>query len=456
MELPKEIVGEAYADARSWELLEQLVDIENRMPGGAGEAAGAELVAEAFEHYGLRDVQIEEFEIPGWWRGSSSLSVSSPVDRTFDGRHELVALPGTPADSVDAPIVDLGYALPPDFDRVDVTGKIVLATASAGTPEGYHRPLHRSEKYRLAAEHGAAGLLFYSGLEGSLPPTGWAVFARPDETPGPIPAAGVSYEVGRRLVRWAADDEVQATFDVDCENRPTASRNVEATVGPDSKREVLVTAHIDAHDLGDGARDNGAGTAIATEVGRLLTRLEGQLDTRVRIVVFGSEEVGLNGAQHWARTRDLDRVKCVLNLDGIGGSRDLKVLTHGFDGFRGTFDAVADELHVPIDVRDEMHVFSDQWEFVQRGVPGASCQSVPASDSRRWGLGRLWSHTHGDTLDKLDPRDLRDLAVPITAAVTRLADDECEIDHRPPTDVRDAVPAAAEEEMRYNGRWPWD
>jgi len=426
------------------------------MPGQDGERRAAAILADAFETSGLRDVATTEFGIPGWWRGTSSLSVSGPVARTFDAEHEVVALPGTPPADADAEVVDLGYGLPPDYERVDVEGKLVLVTASAGDPPGYDRPLHRTEKYQRAADAGAAGLLFYSGLEGCLPPTGWAVLERPEETPGPIPAVGVSHEVGQRLLRWSERGPVTATLETDCENRPATSRNVEAVVGPDTDEEILVTAHLDAHDLGDGARDNGAGSALVAETGRLLATMAEDLDTRVRLVVFGSEEAGFYGAHHWADTHDLSDVACVLNLDAIGGSRTLRVRTHGFEPIRRAFASVAEEFDDPVRVDEDVSVFSDQWAFVQRGVPGAAVGSVADQSERRWGLGRLWSHTHADTLDKLDARDLRALAVPVTAAVVRLANGDFDFGRESASTIRERVPAAARSEMEYTGRWPWE
>ena len=449
------LVGAAHASTHAWDVLERLVDVGSRMAGSEGEARGAGILAEAFAESGLRAVETTEFEIPGWTRGSSALAVAGPVERTFEAAHELVALPGTPAGTVEGEVVDLGYALPPDLDRADVAGKLVLATASTGDPEGYHRPLHRTEKYRRVADAGAAGLLFYGGPDGCLPPTGWAVFERRDATPGPMPAVGVSREVGARIARWAARDAVGAKLRVDCGNAPATSRNVEAVVGPEDGEEVLVTAHVDAHDLADGARDDGAGCALVAEVGRLLATVEDDLDARVRVVGFGSEEAGLYGADRWAATHDLSRVKCVLNLDGIGDSRDLRVSTHGFEPLGEAFAAVADAHDVPVAVDDRANAFADGWAFARRGVPTAACGSLHAASSRRWGLDRLWSHTHADTLDKLDPRDLRALAGPLAAAVVRLADADVEIPHASPEAIREAVPAASEEEMRRTGRWPW-
>lgn len=50
-------------------------------------------------------------------------------------------------------------------------------------------------------------------------------------------------------------------------------------LGPDTNEAVLLTAHVDAHDIAPGANDNGAGAVLVVEVARLLTQIEEELDT---------------------------------------------------------------------------------------------------------------------------------------------------------------------------------
>jgi len=410
--LTDEIVGNAYRNSKAWETLESLVDVGNRMAGQDGEQEAADVVAEAFEAAGLREVSRDSFEIPGWWRGSTTLTLTDH-DQTYADSHQLFALPGTPAGEAQAEIVDVGHGTPEEFENPDLDGKIALA--SSKTPESYDRWIHRREKYQAAADAGAVAFLFRNHVEGCLPPTGGV---HDGDTPGPIPAAGVSRELGHRLVRYCERDTVKAEVAIDCRNEATTSQNVSARVGPDTDEKILVTAHYDAHDIAEGAEDNGAGSALVTEVGRLLTALEDDLEIGVECVTFGAEELGLRGSTHMAETRDLDQIKAVVNLDSIGGSRSLKVDTHGFDGLAGAFTTVSEELATPVDVSDDIVPHSDHWPFVREGVPGLMAQS------RSDGDGRGWGHTHADTLDKLDRRDFRDLAVLLTAGVARLATDE--------------------------------
>ncbi|WP_115864842.1 M28 family peptidase [Halorussus litoreus] len=450
--LPEEVVGDAYTSTFAWETLESLVEVGNRMAGQEGEHEGAEVVADAFAEAGLREVEIDEFEIPGWWRGSSSLTLDDPHAREYEGDHEVIALPGIPAGVAAGEVVDVGYGTPEEFEAADLDGKIAMA--SSETPDDHDRWLHRMEKYVAAAEAGAEGFVFRNHVEGCLPPTGEVGY---HNRPGPIPAVGVSKEVGARLARYCEDDEASATLSVDCRNEPATSRNVEAVVGPETgaeddadPREVLVTAHVDAHDIAEGANDNGAGSALVAEVGRLLARIEDDLATRIRLVTFGSEEIGLWGAYHWADTHDLDSVKAVVNVDGAGASRNLGVGANQFDDLAAAFEDATDALDVPLSRHDTISPHGDQWAFVQEGVPAV--MSYTESD----GTGRGWGHTHADTLDKLDPRDLRAVAVTLAECVLEVADPHREVEQKSREEIRDSIDDGYVEELKRGGRWPYD
>ncbi|KPN30416.1 putative aminopeptidase, Iap family [Halolamina pelagica] len=451
--LPDAVVGDAQTSLFAWNRLEELVDVGNRMAGQQGEAAGAEIIHEAFEDAGLRNPRIEEFEIPGWWRGDASLTVESPHERTHDGSHQVVALPGTPAGEASAPIVDVGDGTYEEFEAKSDDLDGAIAMASSDTPEHADRWLHRMEKYVNAADHGAVAFVFRNHIEGALPPTGEVGY---NNRPGPIPAVGVSKEVGARLERYAAEDDCEVTVDVDCRNEPATSRNVEALVGPEGPDEggeadeVLVTAHVDGHDIADGANDNGAGSVLVAEVGRLLSQVEDDLDSRVRLVTFGSEEIGLRGAYHCAETTDLSNVKCVINLDGACSSRNLRVGTNGFGELGELFRSVADDFDAPISTGDTISPHGDQWAFVQEGVP-ATMTGTTSNQS-----GRGWGHTHADTLDKLDSRDLRDVATLVTEAVYRAARDGFEVEARSREETRDAIDEGYVQELKMGGRWPYE
>jgi len=457
VELPYRVVGDARTSDFGWRILTDLTDIGNRMAGSVGERRGAERIVAAYEEAGLRNAGLDEFEIPGWWRGDSAIEVSGPVTRRHADSHDVIALPGTPAGEVTAPLVDVGDGTYETFEKVSDELEGAIAMVTSQTPDSHDRWIHRMEKYVNAADRGAVGFVFRNHLEGALPPTGEIGY---HNRPGPIPAVGVSKEVGERFSRLAevADegDRPEITIAVDCRNEPTTSVNAVADVGPDTDEAVLLTAHVDAHDVSDGANDNGAGSALVAEVGRLLKTVEDDLDTRVHLITFGSEEIGLWGAYHAAETIPHEEIVCVVNLDGACNSRNLRVGTNGFEAMGTVFEAVADGFAAELSTGDAISPHGDQWAFVQEGIPSVMTSTTSEQSGRGWG------HTHADTLDKLDPRDLREVATLVAEATYRFATTGSDaargdvIEHRSRDEIRTAIPDGYVQELKTGGRWPYE
>jgi len=182
-----------------------------------------------------------------------------------------------------------------------------------------------------------------------------------------------------------------------------------------------------------------------------LARREADLDTRVEVVAYGAEEVGLVGAAHHAAVAAHDDVKAILNNDGVVRGRTLRLYTHGFPELRAAAERVADRMDHPIDAVPELGPHSDHWEFVKWGVPGYHAMSETE------GQGRGWGHTYADTLDKLEPRTLREQAILLTELTVELADGDVTVAHRDPSaiaaDLEDQDLAAG---MRVTGDWPYD
>jgi len=434
-------IGETFTSDAGWNHLETLVDVGDRMAGSDGERTAAEATRDALADAGARDAHLAEFPIQGWERGDCRIEAAG---ETYDAGREAIALPRSPAGDVTGELVDLGHGLPEDFEE-DLEGTVVLARSDV--PDWYDRYLHRREKYYHAVESGAAAFVYRNHVEGCLPPTGSV--GTDDDPIGEIPAVGVSAEVGARLARRADGDDVAVT--VDAATPDATSQNVHATLGPDTDDEVLLTSHVDAHDIAEGAMDNGAGTATVVQVVDALARRETDLDTRVHVVCFGAEEVGLVGSNHLANETDLDGVRAVLNLDGVCQARDLGFYAHGFDALGDAIDDVADRLGHPAYVTPELGPHSDHWPLVKWGVPGTHAYGKTAGDGRGWG------HTHADTLDKLQQRDLREQAILLTELAVELASDDVDLPHRDPDEIAAQLEAEDQAEgMRITGDWPYD
>jgi len=431
-------IGETFTSDAGWDHLETLVDIGNRMAGSEGERRAAEATRDVLAEVGARDARLEPFEIQGWTRGSSAV-------RAGGTDHESIALPRSPPGEVTGELVDLGYGLPEAFEeRDDLEGAVVMAASNV--PDWYDRFLHRREKYYHAVEAGAAAFVFRNHVEGRLAPTGSVGTA---EAPiGEIPAVGVSKEVGARLSRRFEGETV--TVSVDADVGDATSRNVHADLGPDTDEAVLLTSHVDAHDIAEGAGDNGAGTALVVETARALAAREADLDTRVHLLVYGAEEVGLVGSSHDADAREHDTITAIVNNDGVVRGRTLKFYTHGFDELEAAAEAVADRFDHPVTTTPRLGPHSDHWPYVQWGVPGYHVMSETDYEGRGWG------HTRADTLDKLEPRDLREQAILTAELVVRLADADVSIAHRDPESIAAQLEAEdLAENMKVTGDWPY-
>jgi len=433
-------IGSTFTSDTGWNHLETLVDIRDRMAGTDGEREAAEATREALAaHCG--DAWLDEFDEQGWERGSTVLEAAG---ETYTERDEVIALPRTPAGDATGDLVDVGYGLPEDFEDANVDGNVVIVDSNV--PSWYDRYIHRREKYYHAVEAGAAAFVYRNHVEGCLPPTGSVGNAT--HPIGQIPAVGVSKEVGSRLLRRAEDDEVSVTVEADVYD--ATSQNVHATLGPDTDEELLVTSHVDAHDIAEGAMDNGAGTAMVVELASVLAERQDELDSQIHFIAFGSEEVGLDGAGYDASKRNLDDVTAVLNLDGVVQARTLKFYTHGFDTLENAVTEVADRYGHPVSITPEQGPHSDHWEYVKWGVPGYHVTSETS------GEGRGWGHTHADTLDKLEQRDFREQAILLTDLAVDLASDDFTVAHASPDDIAAALEREdLAEGMQITGDWPY-
>lgn len=429
-------IGETFVSDAGWDLLETLCDLGNRMAGTEGERRGAEATRDALRAVGARDAHLDEFSIQGWERGESAVTAGSED-------HRCISLPRSPAASVSGDLVDLGYGLPDDFDA-DLDGNVVMVASDV--PDHFDRFIHRREKYYRAVDAGAEGFVFRNHVPGDLPPTGSVGTA--EEPIGEIPAVGVSKEVGARLSRRFEGEAVSVTVEATIEE--ATSRNVHATLGPQTEREVLVTAHVDAHDIAEGAMDNGVGTATVIEIARALASRESDLDTGVRFVVFGSEEVGLLGAEHEAAQVNPEGVKAILNNDGVCRGRTLSLFTHGFPELEAVVEDVADRTGHPIETTPEQGPHSDHWPFVVQGIPGYHAMSETGE------RGRGWGHTEADTLDKLEKRTLRESAIVLTELAVELASEDVVISHTEPEEIAAALEREDQAEgMKLIGDWPF-
>jgi len=442
-------LGRAWLADDGWDLLTRLTELDDRLGGHPGDRRAAELVADAFEAAGVRDVHEQDFEFNRWTRRTTDLAISVP-DRDVERSFEAVALPYSPAYEGEAPLVDVGYGTPEELDEADVSGAIAITRTA--TPPRFGRPYHRAEKVGHAAAAGAEAFVFTNHVPGQLPPTGSLRF----DGEAAIPGLGVSKETGEWL-REYANEGARAHVRVDAETDPGRSRNVVGQVGPEdgtgntANRDgtVVVLAHFDAHDVGEGALDNGCGIATVAGMAHILAAMD--LPRPVTIAGVSCEELGLMGSEALADSLELDTVHAAINVDGAGRYRDLNALAHASAAMADLAEDVSDATGHPISVQERPHPYSDHWPFLRAGVPVLQLHSSNPDAEGTWDRG--WTHTRADTRDKADRRNLREHAMLGALFVRAVA--KSEMPRLDPEAVREQLEeAGADEGMRAADIWP--
>jgi len=169
LELDKRILGEAYSSTETMETVTTLCDeYGSRWPGSGKDLESCEYMAEKLTEYGLEDVHLEKFTLPGWIRGGSNLEMLEPKRKKI----ECIALPMSCEGAVEAELIYLGAGSLGIYEEKhdEIMGKIVMV--NSGNPEGMTRYLHRSEKYQRSVMAGAAGWIFMNHYPAYGPPTG--------------------------------------------------------------------------------------------------------------------------------------------------------------------------------------------------------------------------------------------------------------------------------------------
>jgi Zn-dependent M28 family amino/carboxypeptidase len=92
-------------------------------------------------------------------------------------------------------------------------------------------------------------------------------------------------------------------------------------VGQDLPGEaVILGAHLDSWDLGEGAIDDGAGCGIVLEAGRAIAALGSRPRRTVRVVLFAAEENSLAGGTAYAKAHKAELGTIVAALEADSGT----------------------------------------------------------------------------------------------------------------------------------------
>ena len=409
-------------DHYAWDIVEGLTtEVGQRLAATEAEARARDWAVRRLTAMGFSNVHIEPFDMPVWTRGAEGAEIISP----FPQKLVVAALGYSGSTGPEGVTGQIAY-----FDSVDalravpdeaVRGKIVfidhhMMPAQDGAGYGqFGAP--RRQGPTIASKKGALAIVIRSiGTDHHRNPhTGVQYFT---DGATPIPAGALTVPDAEQLVRILKRGQpvVMHLTLVSQKTEGGHSGNVVAEVpGRDPKAPILlVGGHLDSWDQGTGAIDDGTGVAITAAAAKHIMDAGRPLRT-IRVVWFGAEEPGGFGGNALAKAHASDRYAIAGESD-FGSDRIWRFSSSLMKDQPDVYAALTAAL-APLGIVKNDKGEADGTDVGPTITAGAPWISLGQDGTRYFDI----HHTPDDTLDKVDPEQLRQNVAAWTAMLAVLS-----------------------------------
>ncbi|MFF0910333.1 M20/M25/M40 family metallo-hydrolase [Microbacterium enclense] len=339
-----------------------------RVWNGPGYEAAAEYAEQVLEDTGAFTVSRHTFEVPYSEFGEASLTVDGT---TYIGSHfdSSEATDGPYTEALSQPVSADGAHLgcePADFAAVPA-GSIVLVQRGVCTFE---------QKIDNASAAEAGAVFIYNNArpeaEGVAPGDQLTNVASGPRNTEDSPAATLPQASGETLSALVeaapADAPVEGTALIEKEFLVGETFNIIAdSIAGDPEDAVVIGAHLDGVAEGPGVNDNASGSAAILALAERIADAEVPNDKRIRLALWGAEEIGLLGSTAYVDDlvqddpAELARISSYLNYDMIGSEN----FTVGvYDANRSTFPA--DGVTIPEGSAEIERIYTDYFDAIDQ------------------------------------------------------------------------------------------
>ncbi len=330
----KKIYQEALTHGKSYDWLDHLTNqIGGRLSGSLNAERAVKWAKEELGVLPVDSVWIQAVMVPKWVRGTFEYAnIESSPGNTINVN--ICALGGsiaTPSAGIRANVIEVKHLEElVKLGKDKIKGKIVF----------FNRPMNAELVNTFEAYSGVVDQRYSGAAEaakyGALAVIVRSLNFRLDDYPHTgvmsygdlpinkrIPAAAISTNHAVLLSSMIAlNPKLRFFIKQNCKNYPEVrSYNVIAEIkGRESPEKIiLVGAHLDSWDLGDGAHDDGAGVVQSMEVLRLMSLKDFRPKNTIRVVLFANEENGLKGAKAYSKRVKKVKEKLLLALESDTG-----------------------------------------------------------------------------------------------------------------------------------------
>lgn len=411
----------ALGDEIAYDIVEGLTtEIGPRLAGTEAEARARVWGKAKLEALGFSNVRIEPFRMQVWVRGEETAEVLAPFPQklavTALGNSGSTGPRGLEAEIAYFPtLADLQAA--PDGS---LRGKIAFVShamraAQDGSSYGPFGQVRRVGP-AIAAGKGAAAIVIRSiGTDRHRNPhAGGTTFGDVK----PIPAAALSVpdaEQLERMLRRGQPVRLRLLLTPRQIGERESGNLIAEVPGTDPSAGIIVVGgHLDSWDLGTGAVDDGAGVALTAAAAKRIMDA-GRPRRTIRVVWFGAEEVGVFGGAAYAKAHAGDPHVLAAESD-FGADRVWKFDLNLPAAAASAGERLARALE-PLGITRGNGKAGDGADVGPLFRQGVSAVDLSQDGTRYFDL----HHTPDDTLDKIDPAQLRQNVAAWTAMLAVMA-----------------------------------
>ena len=338
-------------EAEAFATLEELMaELGPRESATDQEAVAADYLKTKLQELGYR-VEIQTFSVENLSLAGMGLTLGTPGSPEVQEFRALPMIESGLGD-VSGLLIPVGLAMPGDIPDSGLEGSIALAKRGVITFQA------KAENVFAA---GAVGLVVYNnvfgGFRGVLP-------SQPE-----YPVISITRRDGELIEDLLVESDTEASINLSLES--LLSQNVVADKKGPGGAVVVLGGHYDTVPDISGANDNASGTAVLLTIARLLAGAD--LPFTLRIVPFGSEELGLVGSEFYVTSLsedELQNTKVMLNFDALGTGSGVSVF--GDDDLVEMLQEVGGEAGVDVTIRRGLGGGSSDFaSFQEAGVPYA-------------------------------------------------------------------------------------
>lgn len=411
------IIEEAMNDSLAWQRLAYMCDMFGpRLSGSDNLENALNWIESEFNKDNFANVKRETVLVPNWRRNFEKCELIYPriADIPILGLGGTIA---TPKEGITAKVIVVKSFEELEEKKDFVKGKIVV----------FNQPFlnyGQSVQYRSQGAIRAGKLGAVASLIRSVSPntsrnlhTGMMVY---NDTVPKIPHAAISPEDAMlldRLQSYGVTPEIKLVMNAETLPDRESCNIMAELLGSEFPEEIIaIGGHIDSWDAGTGAHDDASGCIAPWMAVKLLKDLGIQPKRTIRVVFWANEENGVRGGNAYRDVHKNEPHALMFEMDG-GAFIPLAMRYTGPD-------SIYDELKKAEVLLKKIAPMTfekrgggvDIGPMMREGIPGMSLQT----DDK--GKYFYYHHSHSDTADKVDPKDLNQCVASIALSILMYAD----------------------------------